>query len=104
MAFRIPEPKGHLKKNRFEFELGGEVLSLPKMEYIPASGDEFLTSVAGQSLPFVGYLLGFIDAIDAETGAKVRAAHLDRDQLDALHTAWKGSSKVDEGESSGSSK
>lgn len=103
MAFKVPESKAHLKRNRFEFELGGEVLSLPKLDYTPASGDEYLATAASRSLPFAGYVLGFMEACDPEVGAKVRAAKLNRDQLEALHTAWKGSSKVDEGESSNSS-
>jgi hypothetical protein len=104
MAFKIPDSKAHLKRNRFEFELGGEVLSLPKLDYTPAAGDEYLATVAKQSLPFAAYVLGFMEAVDPEVGAKVRAAKLDRDQLEALHSAWRGSSKVDEGESSNSSK
>lgn len=104
MAFKIPESKGHLKRNRFEFELGGETLDLPKMEYTPATGDEYLAEAAKLSMPFTAYVLGFMEAVDPEVGAKVRAAKLDRDQLEALHAAWKDSSKVAEGESSNSSK
>lgn len=102
MVFQVPAPAGHLKKNRFEFDLSGETLSLPKIEFVPPESDEYLKEVAGQSLPQKEFILGFIEATDPGVGKKVREARLHRDQIDALYTAWGKSSRVDAEKSSAS--
>lgn len=107
-VFEIPSPAGHLKINRFEFKLGGKTVSLPKMEFLPPEGEDFIDKAAVKPMSNRDYFLGLVDAIgeaaeeDAEIGKKLRAMRLHRDQLVALHNAWKDSSKVDEGESSAS--
>lgn len=106
MVFVIPGPGRDLPENRFEFQLepgDGEVLSLPKMEYLPRAVDKYLKSIEGTTLPLHEYVLGVIDATDPELGELVRGAELERDQITALHVAWKAASEVDEGKSSGSS-
>lgn len=104
MVFKIPASGGHLKKNRFEFELSGETVSLPKLEFVPAEGEEYLASIAGQDISRTNFVLGFITAIDPELGEKVRGGGLARDQVEALYKAWAEASKVDEGESSASAR
>lgn len=102
MVFQIPAPAGNLKKNRFEFDLGGETLSLPKIEFVPAEADDYLSEVSGKALPQKEFILGFIEATDPEVGKKVREARMSRDQVDALYTAWGKASKVDAEKSSAS--
>lgn len=102
MVFQIPAAAGHLKKNRFEFALGEETLSLPKLEFVPSESDDYLADVAIRALPQKEFILGFIEATDAEVGKKVREARLSRDQVDALYTAWGKASKISVGESSAS--
>ena len=97
MAFKVPAPVGHLKKNRFEFELGEETLSLPKLDYVPSSADEWMRD-RDKGLTRTEFLLTFIDQVDAEVGAKIRAAKLTRDQIDALQQGWIDASEVTLGE------
>lgn len=104
MVFKIPAPAGHLKKNRFEFDLEGETLSLPKMEYVPSEADDWLRDMIGKRLQTREYVIGFATACDAAVGGKLAQAKFSRDQWDAFYTAWQEASKVTEGESSNSSK
>ncbi|MGW6121506.1 hypothetical protein ACWFRF_20860 [Nocardia sp. NPDC055165] len=107
-VFEIPPPAGQLKINRFEFKLGAKTVSLPKLEFLPPEGEEFIDKAAITPMSNRDYFLGLVDAIgeaeaeDAAIGKTLRRMRLHRDQLTALHTAWKDSSKVDEGESSAS--
>ncbi|WP_040815049.1 hypothetical protein [Nocardia concava] len=104
MVFQVPESKANLKKNRFEFKVAGEVLSLPKMDYMPSEVDDYLVSIQGTNLSITAYLLGIITACDPEVAERIRAARLNRDQIQSLLDAWREASKVTEGESSDSSK
>lgn len=97
MAFKIPAAGGTLKKNRFEFELEDETLSLPKVEYAPASADKFIRD-RDQNMTNTEFILAFIESVDAEVGKKVRAAELARDQVSALQKAWLDASEVTPGE------
>lgn len=97
MVFKIPASGGHLKKNRFEFELGEETLSLPKLDYVPSSADEWMRE-RDRSMTATEFILAFIEQVDAEVGAKVRAAKLHRDQIDALQQGWIEASGVTPGE------
>lgn len=101
-VFEIPSPAGDLKENRFEFKLGTKTVSLPKMEFLPPDGEDFIDSAATKPMSNRTYFLGLVEAIDPEIGKALRAKRLHRDQIIALHEAWKDSSKVDEGESSAS--
>lgn len=101
MVFKVPAPAGHLKKNRFHFELGGEILSLPKMEFVPPDADDFLKDMS-PDLTRKDFVLGFIEACDPEVGKKVHEARLHRDQVYALQDAWIAASKLNPGESSAS--
>ncbi len=102
MAFQIPADAGHLKKNRFEFKLGDETVSLPKLEFVPADADEYLNDAVGKGMPQREFVLGFVASIDAEIAQKMRDQKLTRFQVDALYEAWVAASKVDTGESSAS--
>lgn len=102
MVFKIPPPAGSLKKNRFEFELGEEVLSLPKLEFVPPEGEDYLDESSEKGLTRYQFIQGFMAAIDPDLGKKVAAARLARDQLYALYDAWTSASKVTPGESSAS--
>lgn len=107
MVFHVPAPAGDQPQNRFEFvlgpeSLGAEILSLPKLEFVPPEADDYLRDAAGKSLPRRDFILGFIEACDPEVGKKVRDARLHRHQIDALYEEWGNVSKVDEGESSAS--
>lgn len=102
MVFKVPAAAGHLKKNRFEFEFDGKVESLPKLDYVPPEGDDYIAELNGKALPTREYVLGFIEAIDPDLGKRMRDARMARDQVAALYDAWRAASKVDEGESSGS--
>lgn len=102
MTFKIPPPAGHLKKNRFEFEFDGKIESLPKLDYVPPEGDDYLAEVSGKALPNKEFVLGFVESIDPGLGKRMRDARMARDQVIALYDAWRAASKVDEGESSGS--
>lgn len=100
--FQIPTPAGHLKKNRFEFKLGDETASLPKLEFLPPEGDDYLDEVADRGMSNRTFILGFVDAVSPEVGAKLRALKLSRDQVNAFYEGWKNSSKVTPGESKAS--
>ncbi|MBF6189423.1 hypothetical protein [Nocardia farcinica] len=102
MVYQIPAPAGHLKKNRFEFKLGDEILSLPKIEFVPPEADEYLAEVTAKALPQREFILGFIGSIDPDIEKKLREARLSRDQLDDLYGAWGRASRVGAGESSAS--
>ncbi|MBF6133512.1 hypothetical protein IU501_10925 [Nocardia otitidiscaviarum] len=103
MVFEIPSPAGKLKRNRFEFKLGGEIRSLPKIDYVPAEADDYLKAMRGKSVAQREFVLGFIGACDPEIEAKMRELKLTRDQVDALYEAWGKASRVTAGESSDSS-
>lgn len=100
MVFKVPPPAGKLKKNRFEFELGGETLSVPKLEFLSADSEDLLKADETMRLLKTEYVMRLIEAESPEAGAKVRAARLSRDQLNDLYQAWSESSKVTTGESS----
>jgi hypothetical protein len=105
LAFQIPAPAGHLPKNRFEFQLPGEKekRSIPKLDYLPIEADEYLRGIENRMLPQREYILGLVEATDAEIGKLLRDERLTRDQVNAFYDAWRAASKVSEGESSGSS-
>ncbi|MGH8964648.1 MAG: hypothetical protein ACRDXB_04865 [Actinomycetes bacterium] len=100
MVFKVPPPAGKLKKNRFEFDLDGETQSVPKLEFLSAESEDLLKSDDTVRLMKTEYIMRLIEAESPEAGAKVRAARLSRDQLDALYQAWSDSSRVTTGESS----
>ncbi|MBF6363213.1 hypothetical protein IU447_24150 [Nocardia farcinica] len=102
MVYQIPAPAGHLKKNRFEFKLGDEILSLPKLEFVPPEADEFLAAVDTTTLTQTEFILGFIGSVDPDIEKKLREARLSRDQLNDLYGAWGRASRVGAGESSAS--
>lgn len=101
--FQIPAPAGSLKKNRFEFKLGDESVSLPKLEFLPVDADDYLDKMeGGRNVSNRTYIHGLVEAVDAEVGEKFRALRLTRDQTNAFYEAWQNSSKVTTGESSAS--
>lgn len=102
MVFKIPASTAHLKKNRFEFECDGEILSLPKIEFIPASADEFASGAVAQRLTQREFVIQFVGHCDPEVEKKLRAAGLDRGQVADFYKAWSAASKAALGESSAS--
>lgn len=101
MVFKVPAPAGHLKKNRFEFQLGDETLSIPKMEFFTIEAEEWAMKAATDpTILRRAYIIGLFAACDPEVGEKIEAARLTRDQLGALYDAWGEASKVDPEKSS----
>lgn len=98
-VYKIGASGGELQKNRFEFEFGGEKLSLPKFEFMPVAGEEWIGEHLGQNISQRVYVLGLVKALDAEIGRKLDEANLARDQINDFYMAWLGASKVDEGKS-----
>lgn len=101
MVYTVGPSAGHLKKNHFEFKLGSETLSVPKIEFFSADVEEWVAETGTN--PTVlrrAYIIGLFTACDPEVGKKVEAARLSRDQLNDLYEAWGAASKVDEGKSS----
>ncbi|KIA63001.1 hypothetical protein [Nocardia vulneris] len=102
MVFEIPAAGARLKKNRFEFKLGDETVSVPKLEFIPAEAEDYLEEVNGKGLSMYRFVIGFIASFDPDLGKKLHEARLSRDQITDLYAAWGASSKVSTGESSAS--
>lgn len=99
-VYKVPAPAGDLKKNRFEFQLGDETLSLPLQEFMPADGEDYISENAHKAtLSRRNYILGLFAAIDPVVGEKVAAARLERHQLGALFDTYLEASKVDPGKS-----
>lgn len=102
MVYKIAPTGANLKKNRFEFDLGGETLSLPKIEYVPAEADEFTATPEARELTRREFVLQFAGACDPDVEKKLREAGLHRDQVNGFYEAWLAASKVTPGESSAS--
>lgn len=99
-VYKVTSGAGALKKNRFEFTLGEETLSLPRQEFMPADGEDYITEHAQRpEMSRRSYILGLIAAVDPAVGEKVDAARLGRDELSGLFEAWLESSAVDPGKS-----
>lgn len=105
MVFKIPAAAGHLKKNRFEFQLPNDdaVYSLPKLEFCPSEGEDYIKESSGKSQTNRDFVFGLVDVLDPELGAKLRASGLSRDQVSAFYETWLQAGRIkDPGESSGS--
>lgn len=102
MPYTPSASAGDLPQNRFEFTIGDEVVSLPKLEFLPYEADEYLNELNGR-ITQRNFILGLIDATDEEVGAKYRASRPARDQVIDLYGEWEGSSEVTVGKSEDSS-
>lgn len=105
MVFKIPAAAGHLKKNRFEFQLPNDdaVYSLPKLEFCPSDGEDYIKESSGKSQTNRDFVFGLVDVLDPELGTKLRASGLARDQVSAFYESWLKAGRIkDPGESSGS--
>jgi hypothetical protein len=105
MVFKIPAAGGHLKKNRFEFQLPGDdaTYSLPKLDFMPPAGEDFIADANTRKLSERAFVFGLVEVLDPELGATLRGAGLSRDQVSEFYRAWMESGRIKTpGESLGS--
>lgn len=97
MTFHVPESKRSIEQNRFHFDTpDGKSYSMPKAKYLTMGQIE--TLAANNQEVKLADLLALFD--EPEVSAAIRA--FDKDQLEALMTAWQEDSGLTVGESSAS--
>lgn len=105
MVYKVPAAKSALPENRFEFEIGDAVHSVPKMEFANgATLDVYdkMTKIDDDNVSIEDATLIYkiFEAANPIVGAAVRS--LEPEQAFALFQAWSEAGDLDAPKSSGS--
>lgn len=101
-VFEVPESEADKPENRYRFKIGETEFDIPKLSHVTGEHLDIINRDVYTDTEADQVVCEFLVALVGDEHAE-KIRKLDRKQLDALATAYRKASGIDEGESAASS-